>query len=306
VEAHKYKKVVRRLYILASDPEIAVIGRRIFCAESRVPQQEEATPKNNNERIGRILDFVAIGFALGGWLYTVINPEPNFVFGSVLLFGTMAFFVCALWEYVSWKRRGKIASALCGILLFAGFDFLWHLQRSAIAKKAVQTTQIADSKEVFQSLTARMEYEIGDDPIMGVLAYSNGSSLPILIDGIQAYSNALFLGGGKYDVASFGKNHFILLQNVQRLESGGDGQTDPFLQSIFANGVTITGSGGKRPPISCADLLVWINYRLESQPTLEQKKYFRFVTLPSSKGLRWVKEGLESKTTYCNQRSPTK
>jgi len=309
VDPHQRKKIERKLQVFARDPEIASMGKKIFgCSASSVLPVENSTTEGQKARDGRVLDFVAFALALGTWWYTVVNPAPSFWFGSFLLLGACFFAVLAMWGYFSWKRSGRIASAICFLLLFSAMDYSWYRQLKAVAATALEKALELDRKEAFQSLTAHMEYEIGDDPILAAFAYSNGSSHRILIDTIESYPYALFFGGEKYDVASFAKNHFIMKKNAQQLEAGGDGQTDPFLQSFFAPVGPITVKdldiGGKRPPVSCADLLIWVNYRLESQPNNTQQKQFRFVTASSSKGSKWVKEGLESKTTYCTVRSP--
>jgi hypothetical protein len=301
MDPHKYKKIERRLQVLAADPKVAGMGKRIFgCPDATTPSIENSTAKSQRERDGRVLDFVALALALGAWWYTVVNPAPSFLFGSMLLFGVCFFALLALWGYFSWKNTGRIASAICFLLLFSVMDYSWYQRMKKVAATEVEKAQELDRKEAFQSLTAQMEYEIGDDPVLAAFSYSNGSSLPILVDEVEAESRGLLFG--RYGRVSLNGNRFYVAKTGERLEPGGDGVADEFLQHFFApSGHNIVNdTTGNRAAVSCADLLIQIDYRLESQPTLQQQKRFRLVTMPTFKGLKWVKENVENKTDFCS------
>ena len=126
MDPHKHKKIERRLQVLASDPEIASMGKQIFgCSISTTPPTGNSTTESRGEPDGRVLDFVALALALGAWWYTVVNPAPSYLFGSVLLFGACLFAVLALWGFFSWKHAGRIVSAICFLLLFSVMDYSW-------------------------------------------------------------------------------------------------------------------------------------------------------------------------------------
>ena len=151
-----------------------------------------------------------------------------------------------------------------------------------------------------------MEYEIGDDPVLAAFAYSNGSSLPILVDEIEGDSNALLFGGTKSDIVSFRRNDFLSCQwtasdsNLVEMDKPTDSCGISLHRRVPSRSKMIQA---KDFPISCADLLIQVDYRLEYQPYRQAAKALRLVTLPTSKGLKWVKESVEAKTDFCTVRS---
>src|SRR5271157_2846564 len=86
-------------------------------------EREEA--KKRQQRWNEFLNFIGLCFALGSWGYSVISPEPNYWFGSLLLFGcflAMALAACRALEL----RKGKSAAVI--VLVMVGFAFFdWHV-----------------------------------------------------------------------------------------------------------------------------------------------------------------------------------
>lgn len=263
---------------------------RIHPKASNVPESQPQSRPNV------LSDNLSIGFALASFSIAVLSPEPNFLLCSGLLAVSMALWAVDICKKQNYKIWGKIACGLLFLVIFAAIDVSWYYARAKAAKDAADKAMAAEQKEVFQLLTGTMEHEIGDDMASSSFAYSNGSSITIVIDGMTAYPYALLLGDG----ASVSGTR-IIRKYEQRLEAGGDAQTDEFLSDLLGprGAIGFLDSHNKRMEISCADLLIELNYHLESQPGVSAHKNFRFVTVAGSKGPKWIKEGLGSKTLYC-------
>ncbi len=286
VDSKQRQKVVAQLVRLTSNPEVSSIARRILCPPSA---EENAGEIPKEEKGGRRLHFVGIALAFASWWYTLVFTEPNFLFGSALLFGAAFFFLLAAWESESMERRGKIISGMVALLLFCATDYGWYHQRLTVSRAAILKSQIDERDKVRRLLTAQMEYDMGDNPIHSVFAYENGSDSEIVVDQIGAIIKTISFG----DKVTFGENHLAVNSNKSPLGAEGDGQSYPFLESFFSDGpIKPLDRDGKPLPLSCADIVMEIEYHLNSQPAIKQIKQFRFATRPMKYGVKWFKVSL--------------
>ena len=289
----------RRVLILTEEPEIAQLARKHFCSSQPVSSPPsptaETTHKEKKERNSRVLDFFALALAFAGWFYAVLTPEPNFSFGTLLLTCAIGCSLLAVWEYFSWKWKGKISSSLIALSLLISASYGWHIQRVAVAESSVLKSQTIERELVHQLLTATMNYEPGDNLAESSFIYTNGSAIPIKVNEISILTNKLiFQRGSRVDHAYL---IWRIPQGNTEIDAGGDGQSDPILQRILPQALPIANR-----LLVCADLKIGVNYSLISQPTIPQSKYFRFATRPGKTGLRWLKEDIQSSHDFCNDK----
>jgi hypothetical protein len=299
MDDRKKKKIWRRVLILTEDPDIAELARQHFCSSKpEAPQMQRGELQTKPERTNRVFDLFALGCAWAGWFYSVVNPEASFFWGSALLLGAIGFLWAALFTFVGWKSRGKVISVLFAIVLFAGVDFAWYRHKLKVASLNVEVAKAAELKEAFQLLTGQIDYD-GDDAILSVFEYSNGSSSKMLIDRMEFIAREIsFVKSG---TISFDRMHFAKDMHGLRLEPGGDGLPDQFFAELFSNAGIIghRDQKGRELPLSCADITIRISYRLESQSMSEQHKTFRAATKPTRSGLRWVKVNVDAPSNFC-------
>ncbi|HTA25274.1 MAG TPA: hypothetical protein VK763_17215 [Terriglobales bacterium] len=294
MDSHQKQKAWRQLLGLTKDPEIAGMAKQMFGAAT-IPD------KPTRERLGRVLEFFSLGFGLGGLLYNVINPEPNFIFGSFLLAATILFFMFALWESTRWRISGKVISAICAILIFVMSDYAWHQKIISGIAVALSKAKEEERKEAFQLLIGEISYDPGDNPLRSVFTYSNGSSLLIVLDNVVTTPRDLLLGP-KDSTIDIQAISFIVPLQSKLLLPGGDGQSDPFLEKLLgASGPLgqLTNKRGDKYALDCADLFIDVNYHLDSQPLSQLSKRFRFVARTTKNGVRWRKEGINAPARFC-------
>lgn len=304
-ESRELKKIRRKLEVLSHRADVVPIARQIFC-DSGVSLENSAAPVQELGRIsqgrtGKFLVFVGLGLSFGSWVYVVMNPAPSFLFGSILLFFMSLCFLVAAWELFGWRILGKLLSALVMLVLFVVAEYSWDMHIGSLAAKAAQAQKDADQKEVYLSLMGQMEYGMNTDPLNSVFTYTNNSSLQIVLDQISVESRQLSFGNERNPlIGELDHDKFDLAMNGQIIEGGGDGQTDALLKRIAAKNMGNSSAYVEiSHPLSCADLIVEMDYRLTTQPNLKRSKSFRYVTEPTRTGPKWEKIALDSSGSLC-------
>jgi len=289
VNNQQRRKLDRQLLEILRDPEAFSIASKFFKEEQQ--PQISTEPIARVERLGRVLPFLGLALSLGNWLYVVMNPEPNFIFGSCLLFGTLVFLLLAVWESFEWKTNVKVIAAVCSLIVFVCLDGVWHMQRLTQERRKIQELQQAKLRETYKLLTAQMDYSPQDDPISAVFKYFNGGEEPITVTGMSFISNTLRFG--RFDI---GGDHFFVNSHSVVVDIGGNGHSEPVISHWFMHKIRLEPT----PPFTCADIQIIVTYRLNSLPNVPQQKPFRFIT--SKKGnnnLRWLAEDVGSTDDFC-------
>jgi hypothetical protein len=276
------------------DSEVVRILRKLglksetleFLQNLNTPDQKQT--QDHRDRRGRAWSVASLGLSTLAWYYAVITPEPNFFYTSTLLAGTILFGSLTLLELFTLGLRGKISLGLAALLVFGIADFAsYQGRRQRIADKLV-LERAAARKDTYRLLSGSMELTEGDDPIRSVFAYVNGGDTPIVVTNICGLTKSLnlanynFMPHSSFCMFPEGEQH--------RIRDGGDGQVDLLLSRTLNLGIT---------QIACADITVTIVYSLETQPETKEGKQFRFVSRWSPRGMRWLKEDVESRNDFC-------
>jgi len=236
---------------------------------------------------GKFYLFSGFCLSFAQWVYEVMEPDPNFIAGSCLLFFTICFGLLAVLKGFSLGKQRKGIAIFVFVMLFVGIDLSWHHQIVDRANASRLKQEALDRKDTARHLKAEMDYQQDDDPMRSEFSYVNGGDSPIVVTDICALSKAfnaaeeIYLPGNLC-MYSLGESHHI--------RDGGDGQTEPFLERLFS-GIRFV----------CADVTVSMTYHLESQSTEESKK-FRFVSRWYPHGIRWVQQDVESPQNFCQDK----
>jgi len=174
-----------------------------------------------------------------------------------------------------------------------GISYLGFSRKLTRDRVAVSQAQEAERRETLQLLTASMVYDFGEDPANSVFTFSNGGKQNIILTSIETDPGSVIFGGS----AAF-QGQLILKFRTKVIESGGDGQSEPFLRNFFSTGESFV-KFGRDVPLTCGDLTLKIKYTLASQPSEQQDKKFRFVTRPGKNGLKWLREDLQEQKDFC-------
>lgn len=86
----------------------------------RIQKKEKQRPPKKRRNLATVLTFFGLALACASWGYFVLAPNPNIMFGSMLLASGFVFCALAFWEYFEWSARVKapilvIASAASAI-----------------------------------------------------------------------------------------------------------------------------------------------------------------------------------------------
>jgi hypothetical protein len=260
----------------------------VLVDNAALPQTAPASgpPKPDMEKF-----FLYGGFCLSfaQWVYQIVSPDPNFLFGSGLLFLTVLFGLLAVLKGFPLSRKGVVIAVVVFAIVFFGIDTSWHHQIAARAAMELAKQQALERKDTVRHLAGEMDYEEGDDPMRSEFSFVNGGDSPIIVTDVCAFPRTfsaaedVFIKASAFCMYAKGESH--------RIRDGGDGQTSPFLEQLFA---------GIR--FACADFTVSMKYHLETQ-SKEETKDFRFVSRWYPRGMRWRKEDVESRTDFCQQRA---
>lgn len=275
-------EVVRILRKLGLNPSSLALLQKTASPEQKAMQ-------GKRERIGRAWSFVALGLSMLAWYYSVITPEPNFLYTSVLLAGFVFFGLLALLELFVLSLRRKVITCLLALLAFGIAERFSYLAQSKRIADKVAAKNAADSKDTYRHLTGELDYQESDDPMRSEFAFVNGGDTPIIVTDICAFPRSFHAAEDvvfkTYAFCMYGRGE------SHRIRDGGDGQTSPFLEQLL---------GGVK--FACADLTVSMKYHLETQ-SKEEAKEFRFVSRWYPHGMRWRQEDVESQTDFCEQRA---
>jgi hypothetical protein len=273
------------------DNEVLRILRKLGLSAENLSSLQELQSKQQTalevkrQKMGRVWGFVALACAVLEWWYSVVTPEPNFLYSSALLAAFFGFVFLAFLEFVEFGQKGKLISILVTLLIFGTADAISYFARRHRLAEKLAKLQSAERKDTYRLLSATMEYEAGDDPLRSVFGYINGGDNSIVVTDVCAHSNALIAENG----VQFPNDHFCMFARGEKhtIRDGGDGQSDPFLSRLM------------KVRLACAALAMFVDYYLETQPSNIQEKQFRFVTRWSPHGLRWLREDVQSSRQFC-------
>ena len=237
-------------------------------------RKQEQARKATAEKRSRFHTTLGMAFGLVSWGYFVLAPNPNFLFGALLIVCGAGFFAVAIWEYFE-SRKVKVVFTAC-LIIGLSSGLIWGNEQTWI-KKALDISN--GLKVSIHSISSKAVWE-------SVVSVSNDSQVPIqnmkiscVVIKLKDSHNNIYRGytAGPYNVAS-------------DLAPGGDTQSTACMTTAFH----FTGD------MICADLTVVNSYTLAGRPEERKEKESRFVARNEFGTITWYGMALSHNGSYCD------
>ncbi len=194
---------------------------------------------------------------------------------SEMYIRSVAVMICAGWFSVDvgiWladaktKHKEAIFGLCTGLICSLGMVIMYWFLNSTLR---------AQQEDVYQNLSARAELPAPGDVMSSFFVISNGGKTRIgHSDNCGIH---LIVGENRGSVSSLG---VMQLTNGGSLGPGGEAQSIQCFNNIF----------GFVGTVACADVEIRVQYALETEPTVQKEKFFRFVGYRSANQFVFVPE----------------
>ena len=219
----------------------------------------------------------------------------------------MLLLITGLFGFAGLFVDDKVMVYTCLFLSWVGFSYLCYINRSSQLSRAVVGIIIT---VVYGGLCVRARIvdsnRAQEDSYRNLIVEAYMPPDMKIADSVFTIRNNGRVGIGKHEVSCFvpylaAENGVVMFEKDAKtlviwpealpIRAGGDAESDSCLKPLRNN--------NGEPLAVCADLVLQVDYELESQPGVTRQKKFRFV-FRESEGPNWHQYPLEYKGSYCS------
>ena len=238
----------------------------------RIAKRED----ENEKKFGAVLALIGLAVAFLSWAYFMFAPNPSLYFGILLVLAALICCCRAIFEFIQ-STLWRVISISILVIAMVPIVYWCRHQWETNIRAAVES-----------QLSMNLAVPSSGDAWDSILTTSNNSNFKLTERRSTCEVSELRSG-----VLSITNVPISSVQPDDDLSPGGDAQTKGCLGVPGGNRAIRLNSN-----IDCADVIVLMQFTIETSPRIQSEKRLRFVYGYGGQRL-WVSESVNGYHSYC-------